>query len=83
MTLKPYSAEELDQLALRMLDISHDLRQISVAKRAMPELDLAMHEKKALEWIGHLERWAADARTRLELATIRHRGKRAASQFSE
>ncbi len=83
MTLKPYNADELDQLALRILDISHDLRQISLTKRKIPGLNLAMHEKKALEWIAQLERWAADARTRLELASIRQRGSRAASRFSE
>ena len=83
MTLKPYNADELDQLALRILDISHDLRQISLTKRKIPGLNLAMHEKKALEWIAQLERWAADAltaaRTRLDPA----RGSREASRFSE
>lgn len=83
MTLKPYTAEELDQLALRILDVAHQLRQISVAKRGSPDLVLAMHEKKALEWIANLEAWAADARSRLELATIRLRGARLASRISD
>jgi hypothetical protein len=56
---------------------------MSSAKRDAPELELAMHEKKALEWIAHLEQWAADARTRLEMAMIRQRGARLASKISE
>jgi hypothetical protein len=83
MTLKPYNADELDQLALRILDVSCQLRQISIAKRDTPELELAVHEKKALEWLAHLEQWAADARARLDMATIRHRGVRLASKISE
>lgn len=83
MTLKPYSADELDQLALRILDVCCQLRQMSVVKRDTPELQLAMHEKKALEWLTHLEQWAADARARLEMAMIRQRGARAASKISE
>ncbi|HEX4000039.1 MAG TPA: hypothetical protein VHX65_15915 [Pirellulales bacterium] len=83
MTLKPYNAEQLDQLALRILDISYQIRQMSVAKSNSPELELAVHEKKALEWIAHLEAWAADARARLEMATVRYRGAKLASRISE
>jgi hypothetical protein len=82
MTLKPYDADELDQLALRILDVSCQLRQMSLAKREMPELDLTVHEKKALEWLAHLETWAADARARLEMAAIRQRGARLAGKIS-
>jgi hypothetical protein len=82
MTLKPYSADELDQLALRILDVSHKIRQLSVAKRSMPELDLAVHERKALEWIASLEAWAADAQARLEMAKIRSRGSHLAAKIS-
>jgi hypothetical protein len=81
MTLKPFSADDLDQLALRILDISSQLRQMSAVKRGTPELELAVHEKKALEWLAHLEDWAADARTRLEMARIKHRGTRAAGRI--
>ena len=83
MTLKPYNADELDQLALRILDVSCQLRQMSIAKRDTPGLELAVHEKKALEWLAHLEQWAADARARLEMATIRQRGAKLASKISE
>jgi len=82
MTLKPYTADDLDQLALRILDVSCQLRQMSVVKRGTPELELTVHEKKALEWLAHLEQWAADARARLQMATIRHRGVRAAGKIS-
>ncbi len=81
MTLKPFSADDLDQLALRILDISCQLRQMSAAKRSTPELELAVHEKKALEWLAHLENWAADAKMRLEMAKIKHRGVRAAGRI--
>jgi hypothetical protein len=82
MTLKPYTADELDQLALRILDISHEIRQLSSAKRAMPELELAVHQRKALEWIANLEAWAADAQARLEMAKVRHRGSQLAGKIS-
>jgi hypothetical protein len=78
MTLETFNSERLDALSLRVLDIAVLLRQM--ARRA-DEADLGaltLHEKKALEWLGHLEDWAHDATARLELAALKQRGAKKA-----
>ncbi len=80
MTLEPYDADRIDRLILRIMDLAGDLRQASLAKRADPKLDFAIHDKKALQWIGQLEAWAADCRARMEMSRIKRQGERKARQ---
>jgi hypothetical protein len=82
MTLELYDADRLDQTALRILDIAAAFRQMADALRRSPEIELAMHDKKAAEWLAHLERWAAESHARLEMALVKRRGAKSAERFS-
>jgi hypothetical protein len=74
MTLDPYTPDRLDEVALRLLDVCSLLR--SMARRARDEQlpEFALHDKKALEWLGNLEEWAHKSVTDFEHSLIRHRG---------
>ena len=61
MTREAYNAERLDSLAMRLFDVAAQVRRVSQeAKLAgLPQVEL--HDRKALEWIEKLERWAVTA----------------------
>jgi hypothetical protein len=81
MTLKPYDAQMLDDLALRVLDLAALLRRMAVRSREHRIQDLAIHDKKAREWIGNLERWARKSLADVEMRILEARaGQRALSQ---
>jgi hypothetical protein len=82
MTLELYDADRLDQTALRILDIAASFRQMADALRRAPDLELAMHDKKAAEWLAHLERWAAESQARLEMALVKRRGAKIAERIA-
>jgi hypothetical protein len=82
MTLKPYDAARWDELALRLVDVACEVRQLARACREAPNAAPAVHDKKALEWLVNLERWAGECRTRLEIAQLRQRGARQAESFT-
>jgi len=74
MTLQPYDAEKLDRLALRLLDISAELRRIGRIAAAAPAVALALHDRKALEWIAELEQWVAECAARADLSALVQKG---------
>ncbi len=81
MTLKPYDAQMLDDLALRLLDLAALLRRMSSRSRENRIADLAIHDKKAQEWIGNLEHWARKSLADVEMQVIEARAaQRASSQ---
>jgi hypothetical protein len=81
MTLVVYDADRLDKAALRILDIAAKIRRIAVVLREQPDADLAIHDKKAAEWLAHLENWAADSTAKLEMALIKQRGAKRAKNY--
>jgi len=81
MTLKPYDAQMLNEFALRLLDLAAAMRQMAQRSREHQIEDLALHDKKAREWIGNLERWARKSLADVELKIIEARAtQRALSQ---
>ncbi len=82
MTLKPYDAARWDEFALRLVDVACEVRHLARACRAAPDAAPAVHDKKALEWLANLERWAGECRTRLEIAKLRQRGAQQAESFT-
>jgi hypothetical protein len=81
MTLKPYDAQMLDDLTLRLLDLAALLRRMSLRSRENRIDDLAIHDKKAREWIGNLERWARKSLADVEMRILEARAsQRALSQ---
>jgi hypothetical protein len=83
MTLVIYDADRLDETALRILDIAARIRQMAVALRGQPDVGLAIHDKKAAEWLAHLENWAADSTAKLEMALIKQRGAKRAKSYPD
>ncbi len=83
MTLEPYNAEKLDRLVLRLGDISAEMRRIGRVAAELPDVPLALHDRKALEWIGQLEQWAAECRARAELAALVQKGARNAQKIGQ
>lgn len=83
MTLEAYNADRLDETALRILEIAAAFRGMAQTLRQDPALELAIHDRKATEWLSHLERWVTDSRAKLDVALIKRRGAKKAARFSE
>lgn len=73
MTLIPYDAQRLDDIALRILDLAGAVRRMSTLCRENDLSTVNIHDKKAQEWIGRLDDWARDADARLQTAAIKAR----------
>jgi len=67
MTLQPYSPEKMEKLALRLLDISAQLRSIALDLRANQLEELKINDRKALSWCENLEIWVQKNRNSLDL----------------
>jgi hypothetical protein len=80
MTRQSYSPDRLDQLALRVLDVSSRLRGMALRARNEPVDEFLLHDKKALEWLAHLEEWVQKSEADIELARLRQRGSRRAGE---
>jgi hypothetical protein len=78
MTLNPYDPTSLDLFALRLLDIAAAVRQMAQRTREHGIDDFALHDKKALEWIVHLERWSRKSAADLEMRILESRATRRA-----
>lgn len=83
MTLQPYSPEQLDELALRTLDLAASLREMAKKSREndIPSVDL--HARKAVEWLGRLEEWVQKSAADLDRKIIGHRGTKRARQSAK
>ncbi|HEX4144600.1 MAG TPA: hypothetical protein VHY91_13930 [Pirellulales bacterium] len=80
MTRQAYTPDRLDQLALRVLDVSSRLRSMALRVRGEAIDEFLLHDKKALEWLAHLEEWAQKSDADIELALLRQRGTRRAGE---
>ncbi|MEN6459407.1 MAG: hypothetical protein ABFC63_10810 [Thermoguttaceae bacterium] len=76
MTLQPYEPKQLDQFALRLLDLAAILRDMAQRSREHGISDLALHDKKALEWCAKMEQWAGKTRADLELRILQEKAER-------
>jgi hypothetical protein len=81
MTLIPYQSDQFDRLALRFLDLAAIFRQIAQRSREDGIEQIAVHDKKANEWLNKLEFWAEEARQRSELAAMRNLGAKKAKEL--
>jgi hypothetical protein len=78
MTLQPYGPGKLDQFALHLLDLAAALREMAHSSREHGVTDLALHDKKALEWRARLDQWVHRAQADLEVKIRQARAKRRA-----
>ena len=76
MTLQTYDPQKLDQFALRLLDLAAILREMAHRSREHGIADLAMHDKKALEWCAKMEQWAEKTRADLEVRILQDKAER-------
>jgi len=79
MTLEHYTPDRLDQLALRLLDVCSQVRDMAERAREQQLEPFPLHDKKALEWLVRLEEWAQKSAADFELALVRNRGARRAA----
>ncbi|HEY1784860.1 MAG TPA: hypothetical protein VGG30_04895 [Pirellulales bacterium] len=80
MTRQAYTPDRLDQLSLRVLDVCSRLRNMALRVRSESVDEFLLHDKKALEWLAHLEEWAQKSEADIELALLRQRGTRRAGE---
>ncbi len=78
MTLQPYNAEKLDQLALRLFDLAAIMRSMANRARENQVDDLHLHDKKAQEWCVKLDHWAHKIETELDIQILQARAERRA-----
>jgi hypothetical protein len=78
MTLEIYAPEKIDHLALRLLDIACDLREISSLARENNLSGIPLHDKKALEFLSRLEEWTGEVIVRSQTAALKQRATRRA-----
>ena len=76
MTLQAYDPDQVDQFALRVLDLAAVLRQMANRSREHGIADFALHDKKALEWCSKLEQWAHKTQADLEVRILQDKAER-------
>jgi hypothetical protein len=80
MTLLKYQSRDLDDLALRVVDLASSLREMSKTCEENEILEIPMHSKKALDWLDNLEQWARKCQNDLAITVIKHRAARDAKR---
>lgn len=75
MTLQTYDPQKLDQFALRLLDVATVVREMARNSREYGIADLALHDKKALEWCAKLEQWARRVQADLEVRILQDKAE--------
>jgi hypothetical protein len=83
MTLRSYDPTRLDQVSLRLLDLCGQIRNLARTCQEHGLGELALHDRKAIQWIEHLELWAREAQARAELAALRQRGAQRAESLAQ
>jgi hypothetical protein len=78
MTLESYKSDDFDELSLRLFDLSARLRTMARRSREEQLASIALHDRKALEWVAKLEEWLNRLEPDFEHELIKNRGKRLA-----
>lgn len=76
MTLQTYDPTQLDQLALRFLDLASMVRKMAHDSREYGVVDLTLHDKKAIEWCLKLEQWARKTQADLEIRILQDKAEK-------
>lgn len=83
MTLEAYDPLKLDALALRVLDVACNLREIAALSNEHDLTGLQLHDKKALEMLTKLDEWSHEALVRCQTAALKQRATRRALGLHE
>lgn len=81
MTLKPYTSDRLDELALRLLDLAGRVRNISLACRQEGLNHVELHDRKALEHLDRVEEWLYKAEADQKVASVKNQGRQHAKKM--
>jgi hypothetical protein len=73
MTLKPYTPDRLDDLALRLLDLCARVRNIGLACR--------VDGLERLEHLDRFEEWLYKAEADQKVASVKNQGRRQAKKL--
>ncbi len=76
MTLQTYDPKKLDDLTLRLLDLAAIVRRMANRSREFDIADLAVHDKKAIEWCAKLEQWAHKTQADLQVRIVQEKAER-------
>lgn len=83
MTLQRYDPDRLNEFALRLLDLAAAFRHMANRSRENAITDLALHDKKAIEWCAKLEQWSHKTRADLEVRILQERGRHRSLSLGE
>ncbi len=81
MTLKPYTPDRLDDLALRLLDLCARVRNIGRSCRVDGLERLELHDRKALEHLDRFEEWLYKAEADQKVASVKNQGRQHAKKL--
>jgi hypothetical protein len=81
MTLKPYTPDRLDELALRLLDLAGRVRTIALACRQEKLDHVELHDRKALEHLDRVEEWLYKAEADQKVASVKNQGRQHAKKM--
>lgn len=82
MTLTRFTPDELDDLTLRLLDLTCAVREMANSGREHGISRLVLHGGKIQTWLDHLEHWAQDSAGRLRLEIKKQQGATRARNFA-
>jgi hypothetical protein len=74
MTREAYSPDQLDQLALRFLDIASVLRKMVTSIKENDVSSVELNDRKAREYLDRLELWAHKSAADLDRKILAQRG---------
>lgn len=83
MTLKAYDPAQLDEFALRLLDLAAIFREMSRRGREAGITAMPLNDRKAQEWCEKLEHWALKAQGEMDLEVRAAQAVRRAQTASE
>ncbi len=78
MTLETYDPDRFNELALRLMDLTGQLRRIAIRSQQEGLDPLPLNDKKALEWLGKLEEWVLKTEQEVERQSYKALGQRKA-----
>ncbi len=81
MTLIPFEPQEIDNIALRVLDLASAVRKMAEKARQNNIRQINLHANKIQEWLGKMEEWAHDAGARVDAEISKLDATRRAQQL--
>lgn len=78
MTLQPHTPDQLDTIALEVLDVASSLRKMSTIMREQSIDSLNLHDRKPAEWLAKLTEWSHKSEAELQRELLHRQATRRA-----